>query len=444
MGGLINSVFRIISATMYIKNGWYLIWWIIVFVYFLIQFFITYKYKIITQKMLTLTIFMVNTIIIFSFSVLDQQTLIISTFNITTINAFIIFISDFKHSVIQITSILSIWTIYIFLNYSVYYLTLPISFFNVMTVGLVVSYWNCRQFRQKYLLAEQENLWVNLIQNVCDNSCQILTFDNINLKYKIENQNNFQNQDFIKLTQFENKPLQTYIYQTQMNLLPINGLLKDEIIMVNQKKQNYKIRITYYCIQKIFILVQLLQDDNKIDFLRQNNHQIDRKVQEMIHQIVKMLPSAVKSSKNLLKLKLALMEVYFRRYKIEIKQFNLNKLISKHIKAFNKYTQQIQFEYERIINMSGYQNLYSLIFMRILYSRSKIGLIRLTEDDKGYHIIFYGDIILEHDPIIQNCLQIMKIEMEMQKRYIKITQTDVEYNDQDDFICEIQSNLINS
>ena len=51
-----------------------------------------------------------------------------------------------------------------------------------------------------------------------------------------------------------------------------------------------------------------------------------------------MLPSAVKSTKNLLKLKLALMEVYFRRYKIEIKSFNLNKLISKHIKAFNKYT----------------------------------------------------------------------------------------------------------
>ena len=50
--------------------------------------------------------------------------------------------------------------------------------------------------------------------------------------------------------------------------------------------------------------------------------------------------------------------------------------------------------------MSGYQYLYSLIFMRILYSKSKIGLIRLSEDERGYHIIFYGDIKLEDDHII--------------------------------------------
>ena len=50
-----------------------------------------------------------------------------------------------------------------------------------------------------------------------------------------------------------------------------------------------------------------------------------------------MLPTAAKSTKNLLKLKLALIEVYFRRFKVEIKEFNLNKLIYKHIKPFNKY-----------------------------------------------------------------------------------------------------------
>ena len=48
-----------------------------------------------------------------------------------------------------------------------------------------------------------------------------------------------------------------------------------------------------------------------------------------------MLPSAVKSTNNSLKLKLALMEIYFRRQKIELKPFNLNRLIFKHIKAFN-------------------------------------------------------------------------------------------------------------
>ncbi|KAM3130992.1 hypothetical protein pb186bvf_016910 [Paramecium bursaria] len=443
IGGAINAIFKIITQATIYKNSLQMSIWIIVCIYYIaIQFVIT-KNKLITQKLITLTILVMNASIIFSFPSLDQQNLFVSTFNITTINTISIMICDFKHSLILVASILSIWTTYVSINYQVIYLALPITFFNVMTVTMVVSYWNCRQFRQKYLLGEQENLWVNLIQNVCDNPFQILTFDNINLKYKIENENNFQNQDFIKVTQFENKPLQTYIYQTQTSLVASNGLLKDETIMVNQKKQNYKIRITYYYIQKIFIIVQLLQDENKIDFLRQNNHQIDRKVQEMIQQIVKMLPSAVKSTKNLLKLKLALMEVYFRRFKIEIKQFNLNKLISKHIKPFNKYRQQIQFEYERIINMSGYQSLYSLIFMRILYSTSKIGLIRLSEDEKGYHVIFYGEIILQQDQIIQNCLKIMKIDMEIQRRFIKLTQTDIEYNDQDDFICENSSHLIN-
>lgn len=50
-----------------------------------------------------------------------------------------------------------------------------------------------------------------------------------------------------------------------------------------------------------------------------------------------------------------------------------------------------------MIKVNGYKNLYSLLFLRILYSKSKISLISLSSDDEGSHITFYGKIDIEQD-----------------------------------------------
>ncbi|KAM3130968.1 hypothetical protein pb186bvf_016904 [Paramecium bursaria] len=363
------------------------------------------------------------------------------SFSYTALNASILFVSELKHSFLQNIIFIILCIVVNIINQSDDFSSLKIlTFFIVCITMLISSYWNNKQSRVKFLLSQKENMWIDLMQYVCENPFQILTFDDVQLKYKIIKHNSILDQDFIKESQIDNKSLQTYIHNTQKGLIIQNGMLSDNIHIVQYKQSNLKLRVTYYNMQKVFIFVQIIQDENKLDKLKALNSQTDNMVKQMIHQLIKLLPNATRSSQNLLKLKLALLEIYLRRFQLEMKVFSLNNLVQKHIKSINKTSQKIQFKFSQMIKVNGYKNLYSLLFLRILYSKSKISLISISSDDDGQHITFYGKIDIEQDQIIQKCIQVMKIEIVIAREYLKLTQVDILFNNELN-IVHLDSNL---
>ncbi|KAM3130969.1 hypothetical protein pb186bvf_016903 [Paramecium bursaria] len=427
--GLATSTSRIITILISGEEKEKFIFWLVSLVYYIFSFLVLRKQKQLTHICLVTILLQVNFYLQYFTYNGDHIQSLISTFNIATINAFVIFMSDFKSSILLIVIVFGFQLSFITQNFEVQIFGLLLTYILVMMIFSVLSYWNCRQYRIKYLLSEKENLWVDLIQYVCHNPFQILTYDQINMKYNIVNSNCIDN-DFIKTYNYQEKPLQNYIHSNQINPLNMkNGIIKDETVMIQQKKINLKLKITHYYMEKLYIFLQIVEDEKKIECLQNQNNLIDRTFKQMIFQLVKILPSAVRSQKNLQKLKLALMEIYLRRVDLKMKTFNVNNMIQKHIKAFNKSKMNIEFVYQSNIFLIGYQNLYSLLLLKILYSNSQIGLIRLNRDDKGTHVVFYGDIKLEKDLIIERCQRLMNVDIEIKRQLIRISQTDIQFND---------------
>ncbi|KAM3130970.1 hypothetical protein pb186bvf_016888 [Paramecium bursaria] len=436
IGGIIFSIIQIIICISFEITGWTLIFPIINLVSYMMLGVLIRKRKNLCQITITMLTIYLNIINMISVPNQDKQSILFGTFLITSLNCFIIFFSDFMHCILQIIGLVTSSFLAIQQNFQPQLIQILPYYIIIITTFIVYSYQHCKQLRGTFLLTEKENLWVNLLQYLCDNPFIVITLDNVNLQYKIVNSNKIEDQSFLKNCNYQQTTLQNYIYQTQKNFNLINGLVKDEYLIVSLNKQDIKVRVTFYCMEKIYVFVQIISDQQRVQNLKETNQQIDNMLQQMILQLIKLLPSALKSKQNLLKLKLALMELYYRRFQSIKRKFNISKLISKQIKYFNKNSLKIQFQCNQNIQIYGYYYLYSLLIMRILYSKSKIGLIKLQNDDQGTHLIFYGDISLKFDNLVHQCIQQMKINIEVQKNYVKITQTDIEYNNEYYDFCE--------